>query len=357
MSLAQEYDGNETLNKDISGCFLWPEHEAYCKIVQIAQISSASLFLVISLFIILIIWVFKLYHSFLQRLILYISLCSAVLCITFLLGNINTNHNNAFCFVQALSMHYFSWATLSWVICTTINMVFILRQLNTEKSERWYHLFVWLNSAFWTIIPAVIGDFGKTEIWCWITIQHPILKFTVWYIPLLLVCMLMIVVYCYIFFHNKKVSRSASTVYSIDKSEEKRLNKQEVKPLIGFPFIYILFTIPIFIMRIRETFYPDDSQRFILVLVAVILGPSIGTCNALAYALFHGTFRALTFRKFKSALHTKIFGKKYKVTRGFDLPSYYEDAARSPNVMRKGPLVFQNKLFDQSGNREYMVKV
>ena len=302
-------------NNSSIACQFWPNEPYKCYVVSVVEDISPSISLIGCLFILIVIWLFKKYVVFLQRLIIALALSGMLLSASFLIGNIYSHESSKanICYVQAFLLQYFMWSTLSWVIVITANMIFIVNGIDSKSYECRYHLFAWINSLIWASLPLIGNTYGYAGIWCWIKKEYPWYRFGVWYFPLLIVCVSLLIAYGYIFIHSRKMVRTYSTVYNKMEERANKKYREEVTQLLAYPLIYVVFTIPIFIYRVHEATNPDQEPLFVLVLATVVLYPAVGFCNAVAYAIYNKTIRELKWKKVKIAFHSKIFGDKFHV--------------------------------------------
>lgn len=301
------------LNNTHGDCSIWPNKPHFCNVVKYVQLLCPSLSIAGSFFVIFVIWLFKMYRSYVQRLILALAFSASLQSVSYLVGNIYSHNVNSVCLMQAFMMQYFLWSTLSWVISITVNMVFIVREIEGEKYEYHFHLFSWLNPLVWALIPLILNKYGHAGIWCWVKKDFPMLRFGVWYLPLLIICVLLGMTYFWMYFYKKHLVRTSSTVYRIDRMEENKVYRNEVKPLIAYPLIYIILTVPIFIYRLYDALHPNEEPLFPLLIAAVLSAPSVGSCNAVAYAFFSETIRDLDLKKFQKALYVRVNGEQCKI--------------------------------------------
>lgn len=301
------------LNNTKENCTIWPNKPHLCTVVKSVQLICPSLSIAGSFFVIFVIWLFKMYHVYVQRLILALAFSACLQGVSYLIGNIYSHNVDIVCYIQAFMMQYFLWATLSWVVLITLNMVLIVRKVDGEKYEYIFHLVAWLNSLVWALIPLLLGKYGHAGIWCWVKKDYPIWRFGVWYLPLLIICILLTVTYIYMYVYKKHLVRTSSTVYRAGKAEENKVYKNEVKPLIAYPLIYVVLTIPIFVYRLYDALHPNQAPVFPLLITAVLSAPSVGTCNAIAYAFFSETIRDLDFKKLQKAFYIRVHGEQCKI--------------------------------------------
>lgn len=297
-------------------CWLWPDKPSLCTAVEYSLVICSSISVAGSIFIIFVIWVFKLYRVYIQRLILGLTCSACLLSFSCLFDNIYyspVNTINTTCYIQAFMIQYFLWANLTWVILITVNMVLIAKGKDGERYEKYVHLTAWINPLIWAMIPLLLSKYGHAGIWCWIKKEYATLRFGIWYAPLLTSCCLLICTYIYMFLHNKHIHPNSS-IYQLKNAQENNIHRKEVKPLIAYPLIYISLTIPIFIYRLYDALSPSATASFPLLIATAITFSFHGVCNAVVYGYFCKTIRDLDWQKFKSACYVRFIGRSVEVT-------------------------------------------
>ncbi|WAR27278.1 hypothetical protein MAR_012982 [Mya arenaria] len=85
-------------------------------------------------FIIFVIWLYKKYIAFSQRLILYMTIAGFSISIAYLMGDLHPD--GPLCEFQAFWMQLFQWGVLTWISCITFNLfVNVVWQRHTEQYE------------------------------------------------------------------------------------------------------------------------------------------------------------------------------------------------------------------------------
>ncbi|KAL5004299.1 hypothetical protein ScPMuIL_017755 [Solemya velum] len=86
-------------------CPLFPDVPGHCTVLVALRRTVATISLLGCLFVILVIWVFRKYQAFVQRLILYLSCAAFFLCIAYLMGELHPD--GPLCDFQSWWMTYF----------------------------------------------------------------------------------------------------------------------------------------------------------------------------------------------------------------------------------------------------------
>lgn len=226
---------------------------------------------------------------FVQRLILLLCLSSLVKTGISLMNVVHTSTTK--CIVQGFLNQYFSWVELLWVCAIALNIAMLVHGANLERFEGKVHLIVWIFSVFWTIIPLLGKYYGPAGNWCWIQRQYTAVRFGVWYIPLILIILLMMAGYvhllCYSF--SDAYDRIGNTNFEMEQTRSQR--QKEVAPLLFYPVIYFILNLPLLIYRIEDASNPGDLPNYILLLISVISSPLTGAFNAIAFAILEDTLK------------------------------------------------------------------
>lgn len=298
-------------------CEFWPDEPSKCHTIKIILQVSSSLSLFGCLFVIATICLFKLYHYFVQRLILFLCICAGIDSLNLLIGSAllaKTVHIG--CHIQAFIMQFFDFAQLLWICSIAVNIIMSIHQSNMSRKEGWVHFFVWFISLVMTLIPLIWLNYGKAGFWCWISREATITRFGTWYIPVLLVIVLLFIAYIYVIV---KVYTSLNINEGSDFEVRKRydLMLSEVKPLIAYPIIYFCLNLPMLITRIDDAVHPGSPPYFPLAVAGVICAPALGALNAIAFALYGETLKLLTWNHIKGAFYSFRHDAVGRVTHNY----------------------------------------
>lgn len=303
-------------NSQVVSTCMWSEKHQRKTILALQRTFSA-LSLVGCIFIVVLIWLFKTYKYFVQRLILFLTISAAFQSFSFILGDLY--ENDTMCQFQAFIMQYFGWATLLWVLCITINIILVVRGVaNTEKYEKWYHLICWLLSVFWSSLPFIGKKYGPACVWCWIKQDATALRFGTWYVPIFLVILFLVFAYVYIVLKVFVRNGRWSGTYNAEVEHDNAMLLKEVKPLASFPLIYLILTIPTLIYRIEDAVHPHQLPKYFLLILSVIFSPSVGALNAIAFAFYGEIQSLLTWNQIKSAFLSR-FSSTAHITHNYDV--------------------------------------
>nr|XP_006816465.1 PREDICTED: cyclic AMP receptor-like protein A-like isoform X2 [Saccoglossus kowalevskii] len=284
-------------------CTLFDGNEGKCDAVIAVKRFTASLSLIGCVFMIAVIWLFKKYQFFAQRLILYLSIAALCDSIAYLMGDLHPE--GPLCDFQAWWLTFFDWCVLLWVSCITFNLFCnAVRQIKTDRYELIYHVICWGLSLLISLLPFIGDHYGPAGAWCWINGENDTTwRFVIWYGPLFVIIFLMFCIYLYIIIHvNRKVKAWEGT-YDPETERSKQLLKEEIKPLLVYPFIYLIISIFPLINRIQNAISHDPIFAFVL--LHALTSPLQGAINAIVYGLDKETRSRLTWTQIKVAMQTK----------------------------------------------------
>lgn len=298
-------------------CPFWKDSSHQRTVVLGLQRTFAALSLVGCLFIIGIIWLFRMYKYFVQRLILFLSISAALECISFIIGDVYTN--NATCQFQAFVMQYFGWSTILWVGAITVNVLLVIKKIESSRYEKWFHIVCWLLPLLWSCLPFYGSNYGPAGIWCWIKRDATALRFGTWYVPIFVVIFFMIGAYLYITLTVIRRARQWTGTFNQEVEHDKNMLANEVKPLAAFPMIYLLSSIPTLIYRIDDAAHPGKCPRYALLILSSIFAPSTGALNAISFAFYGEIQKLLSWGQIKSAFLSRFTASSSRIIHNVEV--------------------------------------
>ncbi|ESO98882.1 hypothetical protein LOTGIDRAFT_158835 [Lottia gigantea] len=267
-------------------------------VIQARQV-IAVFSLVGCLFVIFVIWLFKKYIVFAQRLILYLCIGACMDSIAYIMGDMRPD--SPLCNFEGWFLQYFDGTVLLWVLVITINLYFnVVKERVTEKFEWVYHAVCWIVPLLISFLPFIGDHYGPAGAWCWI-IENWRWRLGVWYGPLFIIIIFLFVVYTYIFIVLKRKASTWEGMYNPDIERNQRLLKEDIKPLKFYPFVYLLVSIFPLINRIQNAISPHNHV-FALVLLASIFAPLHGALIAVVFGMDIETIKRLTPRQIMVAV-------------------------------------------------------
>jgi hypothetical protein len=103
--------------------------------------------------------------------------------------------NKVMCYAQAINLTYWNVAIWLWiaVIGCAMYLIIVKRLTNigkfllgsfftvTAEYEKYFHLLCWGTPALISVIMGMTGVIGDTGPWCWITADHVVYRFALFY--------------------------------------------------------------------------------------------------------------------------------------------------------------------------------
>ncbi|CAG5117963.1 unnamed protein product [Candidula unifasciata] len=286
-----------------STCSSFPEDPDKCDTIVIARKASGSFSFVGCLFIIFIIWLFRRYIIFTQRLILYLSIAAFLDSIAYLMSSDIVDGPT--CNFQGWWLTFFDWQVLLSVSCITFNLFMsVIWQVRTDRFE-WLYLGVcWTVPLVISCLPFIGDHYGPAGAWCWI-IEDFSWRVGIWYGPLFIIIAFLIITYGYITYSLSRKASSWEGTYDPHTERQHHLLKEDIKPLRVYPFVYLAVSVFPLINRIQNAI-ALDSAVFALVLLASISAPLHGALNAIAFGLDKETLFKLRPNQIKLAFQAKM---------------------------------------------------
>ena len=174
----------------------------------------------------------------------------------------------------------------------------------TEKYEFVYVFFIFIFPLLYTWIPFIKNSYGRSGAWCWIRSQDDVcdtflfgqwLQFSIWFVPLYVFMIILIVLYVMM------VSKLYCVIRRLSINDQAAMVqiKGELLQLIAYPLIYFLLNVFPFINRTYNLTHAEPSLA--LWYFAAMANPTIGAWIALAFALDPATRKRLTWPEVRAA--------------------------------------------------------
>ncbi|XP_068686916.1 cyclic AMP receptor-like protein A [Montipora foliosa] len=289
-----------------TNCTLFADRQHYCTVIYAVKQTICSLELIGSIFIIFIIWLFKKYKYFDQRLILALGIAALGESICLMLTDVPQQRGH-FCRFQAWLVTYFVLAVLAWVCCITFNIWKALRGDRAKRLEKYYHIISWSVPFVVACLPLIGDSYGPAGPWCWVAgdVEYSaIWRFATYYIPLFLCIIAILVANIYIFVKYRQRAKRWEGVHGRNNTAEDEQRKRVMNSLLAYPCIYLVLSLGPLAYRIHNAVSPKPS--FVLILVHVISIPLTGLANAIAFGLNKDTLRRLNWADLKAAFQQHL---------------------------------------------------
>ncbi len=323
---------NTTNNTDDSSCSPFDTIEYVAVAVTSAGtglISTIACAAVISLIVL-----YKKYYFHTQRIILYLSIAAFLnsLSIVLRLQRIGYKSDSdllkGFCVFTAAFDHITAWSELIAISCITVDLfIKAVFRKETYKLEKIYFFMTFIFPLTFNWVPFINLSYGEAGAWCWIRREDPdtckyfqfgdYLRFAIWYIPLYLILIALIITYVLILYKLRQYRHTYDGAYDPDSERLQHQMRKEVKPLLWYPVIYVILNIFPLINRIYDAVESDPSLP--LWYLHAIFSPLQGGFIALAYTLDRETLKRLKCVDLRAAVVSRWEGNKvreYPATTG-----------------------------------------
>ena len=277
--------------------------------VAILSSCTGAVSAVASLFVIIGILISKKHLFFIQRLILYMSIAvflnslSVVLRVQRVaaLGGRRHDSLHPLCVFTSFVDQTTSWSALIAICCITCSLLLnVLLLRSVEMLEKVYVALIFVVPLSFNWIPFIKESYGEAGAWCWIrsedkncnTLQFAhTLQFVLWYVPLYVVLVVLFVVYIFIVCRVRRLRRHWDGKFDPSIKANRKKMFKEFRPLIWYPFIYLVLVILPTINRIHGAFSSEPSLT--LWVLHALFSPLRGGFIALAYSLDGQTVRRM----------------------------------------------------------------
>lgn len=282
-------------------CSLFPDKQEYCTAIYAVKQTVSSLELIGSIFIIFIIWLFKKYKYFDQRLIMALGVSALGESISLMLTDVPQERGH-FCRFQAWIITYFVLAVLCWVCCITFNIWKALRGDRAKRLERYYHFISWGVPFVVSCLPLTADAYGPAGPWCWVAgdVKHrDAWRFATYYIPLFTCIIVIFAANVYIFVKYRRQAKRWEGVHCRNRSAEEEQKRLVMNSLLAYPCIYLVLSLGPLAHRIQNAV--SDEPSFALIIIHVVSIPLTGLVNAIAFGFNRDTLRKLNWADMKAA--------------------------------------------------------
>ena len=314
----------------------------------VAGISAVTAFisLLASCFVVSLIVLFKKWKFFAQRLVLYLAISVILESIATIIHRVDYENQTSafyvhFCKISGYIEQNTSWMQLMAVISITV-YVFVCamfkKRTDRHKDEVLYLFFIFIFPLLFNWIPFIFDVFGRAGAWCWIVSENiytcekslagQILQFVLWYVPLYIVLVALIFLYVAILI---KIY-----IHKLEENRIHRLLKKEMRSLLWYPIIYLVFNIAPLANRIHGLAVPNNPSLALWILAGLFY-PLQGGAIALVFTLHPDIRKRLKPVLIKSAFK-QLCQKKKKVVSEYPVEHilssvHVEDKARQSTTL------------------------
>ena len=266
--------------------------------VAVVRAFSGLVSLLSSLFVILLILIFKKHYVLIQRLVLYLSIVSAInglfkaiqVVNRFIGGKVGKDY----CLMTGFLEQTSDWSLFLATLIITLHIYMKAVHGRTPTLEGLYVMIIFLLPLTFNWIPFIHKAYGQDGPWCWI-IEIDIsdckkdnfgesLRIGLWFIPSNIILALILILYITVLLYLKRQKHKYKGYYNPQQEMKWKMMMKEVRPLIFYPIILLVLQIPATINRAIEYFNNGNSHISLWFLHA-FFSPLQGGLVCIAYAL------------------------------------------------------------------------
>ena len=244
------------------------------------------------LLVILILLLKKYKYSLCQRLILYLAVAAFFHSLSYPLARINYYTPrlllSPYCQFGGFFNLYTSWVEVLALTCLTLGS--FINGVLQKHLPRWAELlYIGLPYGLpllWCWVPFIEHSFGSGSAWCDIRtlnvdcsrfIFGAVLRFIIWYIPLLVILIFLFVFALVVLVRVRKVLKSEEVMEQWQKED-----LREVRYLVVYPIIYLVLNIFSFINRL-DIAIQEEEALLVFYYFHILTSPFRGAVIALAF--------------------------------------------------------------------------
>ena len=241
----------------------------------------------------------KKYLIYSQRLILYLAIAAFLHSLSYTLARVNYYTPrylfDDYCYFGGFINLYSSWAEVLALCCLTFN-VFVNAVMDRWPSTSLQYVYLavmFLGPLVWCWVPFIHHTYASSIVWCDLrTVDEQcnrfvfgdILKFAFWYIPMFILVFICVLVTIFAAIMIQMRSRMWYRIFNPDNQQTGWKLKNEVKPLIWYPVVYVLLNMFSLANRIDVAVRSPEDSAIVLWYLHVLTSPLRGAFIAIVYA-------------------------------------------------------------------------
>ena len=259
-------------------------------------------------------------HRFMsQRLVLYLASFS----FTFsLIQIINLDSHIAslsdtslqYCIVIGFATQVTIWWELLTTTCIMMDIFLkaVFQIQSTEKLEKFYLLFIIITPFTFSWIPFIQSHYGPAGLYCWIRDRNledcslsefgNWLRFGMYYIPLYTLMPILIILVVISLIIVQWRNKQWMGKYSPERHLVHQMIQREIRPLLYYPFIFVIINIVPLIRRAYSAHDTTDTFFFVLTAIQIVVFRFQGVLIGLVFALDPETREKLNWVEIRAAV-------------------------------------------------------
>ena len=308
--------------------------------------------LIVCVVVIGIIFCYKKYMFFTQRLVLYLSITSLLHSLSYTLSRIKftgqRSMNDHYCLFAGFLELYSGWVEVLVICFITLNIFSVaLHGSDTSKFELLLVSLCFTVPVLWCWVPYVQLTYGSNGPWCGIRVfnndcsEHNLggyMRFFLWQIPLYigLVSLYFITWILVIVRLNKAAGEWEGSHFDPSASKQKKKLVREFKHFIWYPIVFLMLELPLLISQIYEAVRPHDPMVVLWILEAVTR-PLAGVAMVIIYGFDSQTrslLRRLEIMNTCRMCYKRLSRKKEVTAYDMEVDSRYGDSVEGDRARR-----------------------
>ena len=309
-------------NDSSTECFEVFNDQKYAAVVGI-RAGAGAISMICCLGMIALIFLLKKHVFFTQRLILYLTLSTLAYSLVSIINvagykAYTSEALQGYCvFVGFLEQLISCWIPLA-ISCIVVDLFYkVIFERPSERLEIVYVIVIFASPLLYSWIPFIYLAYGQAGAWCWIRDSDysdcsplhfgTVLRFVIYWVPLLIIMIVLIVMLVIIVFVLRKKQQQWVGKFDPEVQDLQKRMRKEVLPLIAYPIIFLVLNIFPFANRIVNITTTDPV--FVLWLFAAISLPLQGLVITIAFVADPETRSKLTLRQLLGAAKNMSDGK------------------------------------------------
>ena len=316
MSSSNESNGTDGFDISCFDVYSDPRYTALAVMNIVFSIASILCLLVAISIIVL----FKKYMYFSQKLILYLCIASLFYavsnCLNVTPSDVATNTaSRGYCIVMGfLDQTIYWWMIMSMAIIMIDVFIRVAFETDTQKYKIPYIIGILVPPLVISWIPFLYLSYGPAGVFCWIRNRNyedcstfsigNYFRFSVYYIPFyILMFILAVLLALSLCIARRKRKQWITGNLGKETKELQKKIASEIRPLIGYPVLFMIISIIPLISRIYDATNPpeDDVFYYILFVLLVAVYRLIGVTVSLIFVLDKETRKHLNKKEIRAA--------------------------------------------------------
>lgn len=299
-------------NTDDIACLDLFDSVEQCQWLKRCKTIAASLSIIGCLLTIFIIWLYKKYTEFSQRMIIHLCIATLLRAIVYLLVDI-TLEATIICKIQGALFQFSSWVILLWILSIIFNLLWRVICLKfLEKYEVHTSLVCWGLPIVIAAVPFADDAYAPAGAWCWYKNSFGWM-FGTWYVWSMMSFVFMFVSIIVITYKLCASSPDVVGTFGAGYNRTKESIREAVQTLRLYPIAYFLAILFPTIHRIQNVIAGSHKGSFVLVLLHSLTECIFGAVITLVFVMDRRTRQVLNWKSFWEALKKKKFQSEARI--------------------------------------------